>query len=723
MTIFELTNRELCRIAQEDWTRSETHYRDLFTFMEEDIKRYWMMSDPSLLPSHAEQKSAQPQVRSNLKLSYARSRIETAVSLMMSAMFAGGDKWLSVSLDHDLLQSDQLKRQLIVELFKQHRLRQLDANNMNLVDSIEGFLLQAALTYWSVGYIGWNRSGGWVRRDQYSPSKESFLKSRMNAALKRLKMSRTKSKNDYDPSSGFVFSDAKHNHPTFNTIHTFNSRPDPEGGRILKLCAFFMDELRVPWHVLRANEFREENPGGSYINLDELWEITKGEDHKTGEEELHQNIGEPAAPPPTKEKDENKENTSFRDTLVLRRYWTEHGYFMTDRDFNVVVKIQATDGWPLFKHCWTYDTTFEAQSAIRLLKNHDTAKDATINLRIDAQAASIFGTRFTDMSRISEDDQGTPMAPGAEIGTLGDPSKITFTDRANEVGQSSLQDIQLIENDGDGLFHINDNTLGRYFSSARLATEVQKVDQNQANYTGQKIEGVERTILSPMLNKITSLELLYIDKDEKLSWFDPKVGHNRVMTLTREEFEMYAAAIRYEAIGSRWVNEHDRMAAGILNAFNSTMGNPATAQVSDPVAIHQLIWKFVGNILDPQDLLNADSRDRFSYDPEHEWLLMQQGISLDTHRNDDNEEHRRVHEQQRIGAEVSGISPSIINLLVQHIEKTDEAIAAMSTTNPTGMMGMAAPGQDLSQFTQGTQGANLGNPQPNNMPPVNTGVL
>lgn len=733
MTIFELTNDELLAIAEEDWNRSDTHYKDLFTVMENDIKRYWLMNDPSLAPTHGEQKSIQPSVRSNLKLSYARARIETAVSLMISAMFAGGDKWLAANFEFDLLANDQVKRQTLVEMFKRHRLNQVSADQMNLIDSVEGFLLQSALTYWSVGYVGWNRSGGWIRKEQIKPSDrekndESYLKSKLTAALNYFKMSRIETKGQsklaYDPRSGFEWQEDKYNHPTFHQIHTFNSRPDPQGGRNFNECAFFMDELRIPWRSLRANECTKDNPFGIYINLDKLQEITEGEEHRTGEEELHERIGEAAGMSPTEEREKKeKKQTSFRQSVVLRRYWTEHGYFMADKKFQVIIRLQATDGWPLLKRCWTYDTRFDAQSAMRLLRNHDEAIDTIANLRIDALPASIEGIRFVDQSRISEDDKGKPMSSNTEVYTLGDPRNAVMIDRAPEVGQQSLQDIQLIRNDGDSLFHINENTLGQFFQFARKATEIQKVDEYQANYTGQKIEEVERTIITPILNKITSLELLYRFKDEKLSWFDSNLGYNRVETLTREDFEMYANAIRYEAQGSRWVNEHERMAAGIMNAFNMTMNNQTTAQISNAAAIHQLVWKHVGNMVDPQDLLSPEAQDRFSIQPEYEWVLMQMGVDLETHRNDDHQEHRKVHEQQRVGGEAAGMSPAILQLLDNHIEKTDDAIAAMSTTNPTGMMGPVLPGQELSQFTQGTQGANLGNPQPNNVMPANLAAL
>jgi len=122
--ILKLDDKAMCSVAEEDWDKSETDYSQQFADMDEDRKAYWLEhSDVADIDtSHAGSSEPEEATRASFKQSYSRSRIDTAVSIIMVNLFPDYNDWLNVSPKTNLMSDDDNKRMNLIERFKQYRL-------------------------------------------------------------------------------------------------------------------------------------------------------------------------------------------------------------------------------------------------------------------------------------------------------------------------------------------------------------------------------------------------------------------------------------------------------------------------------------------------------------------------------------------------------------------------------------------------------------------------
>lgn len=742
------SDEDRCKLAEDDWGRSESHFSTLFDDMRSDLEKFWLITNTSNIPTVGEQASPEPDPvggYSKLKIGTARNLIEVYVALVMSNLFAGNDgEWLKVIPRNILITEDAQKRMTLAELFKQYRLYMLGPDQMRFYDKFEGFVLQKALFYWSTCFVGWKHEPGWV----HDP--HSFVGNPDDVSVENI-LSDKEIKPGYDQNIGHRHDPYAIWRPDLFVPHTFNTRPDPRGGPDFTDCAFFMDELRLPWEVLRTNEWdKKKNPHGLYYNLDKLEDIVEGDDSaKTSEEKLRTDIGDVDAGGALGD-EKDKKTQSFRQTVILRRYWTSKGYFITDQKLKVVIARRRTPGWILYSDRYSRDPhKFEGQSALRVLRCYDEEIDTLTNLDLDNVNAAVNAVKVIQKAMISSNSKGKHLTPGVEIDVVGDAREAITLMPNTYVPNDAMARIGMVKDEASLAMHLNEPQKGEFFQGGlRKATEHQIVEKYAQSYFNIGLRRTNDGVLKPVLRDISELEYFYAsapirEKEEGIYTSMFKGSKEDVDYLTElmsvfshDPLQAYAfvemtpqmiieniLGMDFLPVGSDFIQGEAERRGGVMKAVEGTMSNPILAQIGDPVAIFLEIWRTVGGIRDPERMMGEDGRDRFSYTPEDEWILMQAGAERKTHRLDDHAKHLKVHIIQQLAARTMRISDTVKSLLDQHIEDTQERLVALTTTNPTGIMTEApTQGQEGSQMTLGAQGANMGNIQPRGVTPQSADV-
>lgn len=708
-------DKDILRIIEEDFARSEAKYQTLKEDMESDLKKYWMIYDSSSEPSASEMASANLEQISCLKMPTARAHIETFLSIIMANLFPQHAEWLYAKPKATHLMDKETNVYQIAEELRQYRLYNL-RHNINYYDKMADFVLQGLNTYWTVSYLRWHRRGGWVYTGQGSEHEASMIE-RIGEAIKHRDASLLKKRKYPDFNENFGFKEIVEDHAELEIIHTFNGFPDPRGGRNWERNAFFGDETRVPWHELYANQFNPDaNEGygsGLYYNLDALWNLAHNTDsEKTPEEQLNENLGDTSAVG-TSPKPEDRKQNADRNTVILRRYWTRNAIITTDKDCKVVVAKQRIADWRqhLFKWQWGQERTFAAQSLLRLLAPLDQERDAIINHTLENWRRINSGTYFYNDTMLSPEVRGKPALPGGRgIPFQGDPRTAVLYDRPPDISPSTYQFVQLFDRALESVSGMGSNTLSQFFPGGRRqATEVNYVNQAGENRQGQRIVQLQLQVVDPQQNAITQLEIRHMILDVPFAFkTDRGVA---VETIDRTWIRKYAKMVEFRANGAMVVNQRQMEAVGLQNAVGLTSNNQMMAQLVNWPWVTREIFRRIAFMVDTDDAVKVEPPDKISIPPDMELALMKLGWQLDPHATDDHELHLETHEKQLEEADQNGSDTNLIKTIMKHIEKTEQAAAAERPSTQVGMQGQASPGQIMSQMTPGTQAANFMNPQ------------
>jgi hypothetical protein len=711
------SDEDILKVIQEDFTRSEDKYNPIKTAMEADLGRYWLIWDASNDPTAAEQGAAEPKIGalSALKLPTARAHIDTYVSIIMANLFPENAEWLHARPRPQI--GDERNLEEIVEMFRQFRLFQLGEERMNFKRKFKRFVLQGLTTYWTVCYLRWKREGGW----KYVGNNIQTEDENIIDTIKRYGGDLGKAlgkKVKYDPNLGFEWQGIVTDRPELEVIHTFNGYPDPRGGAEFEQCSFFGDETRIPWHELYANEWKkDDNDGygsGFYLNLNKLRDLHgSGQSNETREEQMYKNLGDQAGNDPVTNDEAKKEN-QFRDSIVIRRYFTRTAQIITDQDHKVVIAKLRHEDWPLFNWAWGDEGTFHRQSLMRLVEHLDQEFDSMINHALENWTRINAGTGFVKEGAVHPDYKGKPALPGTLTPVTEDPRQVAMYDRPPDISQSTHLFVDLFERNLEAVSGLGENTLSRYTTGRKKATEVEYVNQAGANRQGQAIIDIEGNVASPLMNAMTKLELRKFEQAVPMAF---KSDKGEVFeTISKEWIRQYGNLIIFECRGSNLVNQRMMEASGIQNLFTMAAQNPHTAQIANWPWLFVEAGKRVAFLPDPEQVLNPEMQDKSSIPPELELDLMRIGRSIPPRINDDHNAHLQVHqmqlEREMLKVEEGGApDEKLIQLLQIHIQKTQEKIAQMQQQTPTAATGEAAPGQILSQNTGGTRAANTMSPQ------------
>ena len=712
-------DEDILKVLTEDFGRSEDKYESLKQSMESDLKKFWLIYDTSLDATVSEKASANPEEISSLKMPSARSHVETFLSIIIANLFPQHADWLHASPKAAYFSDSDIGLFDIAEMARQFRMSRLHENNSAFFSKFSQFVLQGLNTYWTVGYLRWHRTGDWVYTGDGSEQQENIIERAVEAAKRLVKGK----KEVYDPDLGYKYYEVVEDRAEFEVISTFNGFPDPRGGSSFDRNAYFGDELRMSWHELYANQFDPKtNEGfgsGLYTNLDELWEKCGPTDEKTRDEQMQTNLGEKAATSAVPQEDAKGENAD-RNTIILRRYWTRNAMIIADKAFKVVIAKKRTDNWTkhLRKWQWGEDTTFHAQSLLRLLAPLDQEFDAIINHTLENWRRINSGTYFYFTGAIAPENRGKPALPGGRgIELLTPPKDAIFYDRPPDISPSTLQFISIIERAFESVSGLGQNTLGQYFTGGkRLATEVSYVNQAGANRQGQRIVQLERTVLDPLMEAWTILEIQQFQKS--IPFMFRTAEGVEPEQITREWIVDHLKQVEFKCHGSIVVNERTMEAAGFLQAFNASAQNPMVAQIANWPWLFRQLWRKVGLETDVEEVVRPDMQDKYSIPPDMEYHLMMAGYDLNPHINDDDafhlDEHtKQLEDEENRESRTVGRRDDVISKLVEHMEKTNQQIAQKQTVNVGGVPGAASPqlGQMLSPNTPGTQTADLMNPQ------------
>lgn len=706
---FSHPDEELLKIMSEDWQRSDDHYKQILNDAEEDWKRYLIIKDTSDEPTVGEQSSFDPQegARANLKLATVRKHLATAISLTMNSLHPNDAEWLHAYAVSDFTGADYDELAQKIEKYRRFRLYELSSEQMAYWDRIQAFLLQGFIFPWSLCLLNWTTEGRWERTNDAASAEPG----------------------KYDVNLGYKFNPEYINRPNLPVLHTANTRPDPRGGMLLRDCAFLMDELRIPWYELYENEFSPQNEKGIYFNLEKLQEATGLDDsNMTPEEEMRLRIGEVDRQGVTAS-EEHKEKEAFRNTIRIRRYWTKFGVITANADLDVIISKRRYERVPLYDFKATMDwSKFESQSFARILRGFDDVKDMLFNYRLNNLSFGIDGILVFDGTRIHKSSRNKPMHPGREIEFNGPIDHALDIIRTNDITQGTFADSAQIDRETESTMGQSENALGQYFGGGRrLATEVQSVAAATSQRGSQMVQRMQDLIITPQQNEITRMEVDRL-RGERIVRIKEK-GRFRYLTITHEFIEEMASQIYFEAKGSAYVNHEQIKAAGAMNAANVLMNNPMLAQVMNPIAVAQWIARDVGREPKPDRFLKPGLQNQPHNPPEIEYLLMRQGVELEPHPLDDDQQHLKEHYIQLERVQTmkgQGMSAEGVMRLEKHIALTEKKIEGMQqmAAQQAGPVGNVLPGQEGSQETAGTQGANLENPQPQGVgPPQSMGVI
>ncbi len=726
------SDHELLRIMEDDWNRSDSHYQDQFTEMKEDWKQFLLIKDSDKTTT-GEQGSYDPEegARANFKTGLMRKHLSTASSLIMRSLTLSEKnyaEWL-VAKPRSAFAGENLQTvQNELEMYRQYRSMMLSAEHMDFYDKFEGFVTQGLVFYWSFMLLGWRREGRWVpselsEKDQMT---EDF---KANAEVEG-EAEAPKRKIKYDMDRGMVWNPNYIDRADCTILHTANTRPDPRGGMSLLDNTYVMDELRMSWYELKDKEYDEDTGEGIYFNLKELEEAVPFDDSTaTKEEEMREDLGEQPADGVTTS-DENKEKESFRNTVILRRYWTHFGVVVADQTFKVIIAKRRYSKMPLYPFRYSIDwTKFDAQSFARLLRNVDENEDMLTNYRLDNLGTAIDGIVVTNDSMISSESRGKPRHAGSEIKFDGEVRGNIDILRTNDVTYGILEDRRFNETVATGLGGITENDSGQMFPGGRrLATEIQAVQAGSANRGGQLVERIEQSIITPMMNDMTLLEADRMGTEFRIETIEEK-GEFAFPLIDSEFINRMVNKIRFIANGSQFVNQREIEMAGIINFSNTFMQNPVAQPFLNIPALLSIAAKRVAHLPDPDVVLSDQAKSKFSIPPDMEWVLIKAGYEPQPQLNDDDEQHIQMHQGQEqralVALEANEIDEATLMRLREHMALTQQRIAAKQQASgaQAGPVATALPGERGSQETAGTLSANNQNLQPKGVrPPVREGV-
>jgi hypothetical protein len=366
---------------------------------------------------------------------------------------------------------------------------------------------------------------------------------------------------------------------------------------------------------------------------------------------------------------------------------------------------------------------------------------------VDNVSAAIYSLKVINDALIDQESKGKHLTPGSEILVNGPVRDAIATIPNAYVTNDAPQRVVGISAEAMGAMHINMNQMGEYFGMGqRKATETGVVDKYAKSYFDLGLRRTNRIVLI-VQREISEFEFFYASSPErereqglhriefagdenalkflsKETSLDRPVKGSIFLEITPQMIINNILHIRFNPVGAEFIQGEIERRGGIMNAVNATMTNPAMLQIADPIAVYLKIWKDVGGEHDPSHLLGDDARDRISIPPEQEWVLIQAGVEVMPHRLDDDEEHLKVHEIQRLEALTMKLSDTVKARLDEHIEQTVMKIQQAATTNPMGMMAEApTQGQQGSQNTAGTQNANMENMNIKGMPSPGGGAV
>jgi len=722
------SDEDLLRIMDDDWSRSNSHYQGLFEDMTDDWKQFLVIQSGSSEATPDEQGDYDPEEggRANFKTGLMRKHLSTATSLIMKSLSLSENnyaEWLIAKPKAAFAGEDMQIVQNDLELYRQYRTLMLSAEHMGFYDKFEGYITQGLVFYWSLLLLHWRREGRWVpvTPDAQKQMLEDFEESLLEPSKRP--------KKKYDMNEGFVWDDQYINRPEVTVWHTANTRPDPRGGMNLLDCAYVMDEVRVSWNHLYANDFNSNTGLGIYFNLDKLAETVLPDDStQTKEEEMRLSLGEQPADGTTTS-DKNKEKDSFRNTVLLHRYWTHFGVVTADRVHKVIISKRRYTKMPIYPFRYSIDwTKFDAQSFARLLRGVDENEDMLTNYRLDNFGKGIDGIVAVNDSVLSADSKGKPRHAASEIlfdGPVQGNFEIIHT---NDVTYGALEDRKYNQLVASGLGGITENMSGQINPGGRrLATEIQSVEAGGANRGGQLVDRIEQSILTPLMNDMTLIEAARMNSvvnlviQEKGDYAFPMIDSEFIRRMTNK--------IRFIANGSTFVNQREIEMAGIINFANTFGANPIAQQFLEWPALLSIAAKRVARLPDPDVILSDQAKSKISIPPDMEWILMQHGIEPQPQYNDDDEHHLQMHQMQYERAllqlQEGKIDEVTVMRLQKHIAATQQKITRKQQASAAqpGPMPTALPGERGSENTSGTQTANVRNPQPPGVrPPVPQGV-
>jgi len=722
------SDHELLRIMEDDWNRSDDHYQDQFDEMKEDWKQFLLIKD-SDRTTVGEQGSYDPEegARANFKTGLMRKHLSTASSLIMRSLTLSEKnyaEWLVAKPRVAFAGEDLQTVQNELEMYRQYRSLMLSAEHMDYYDKFEGFVTQGLVFYWSFMLLGWRREGRWVPREL--SEKDQMAEDFEN----NVERDEPRRKTKYDMDRDMVWNPRYIDRADVTILHTANTRPDPRGGMSLLDCAYVMDEVRMSWYELKDKEYDEDTGEGIYFNLDKLEEAVPFDDSTaTEEEQMRQDMGEQPADGVTTS-DEDKEKESFRNTVILRRYWTHFGVVTADQTFKVIIGKRRYAKMPLYPFRYSIDwTKFDAQSFARLLRNVDENEDMLTNYRLDNFGTAIDGIVVTNDGVISPESRGKPRHAGSEIKLDGPVAGNIDILRTNDVTYGVLEDRKYNETVATGLGGITENDTGQMFPGGRrLATEIQAVQAGSANRGGQLVERIEQSILTPMMNDMTLLEAARLGTNFQIETIEEK-GEYAFPLITPEFVAVMANKIRFIANGSQFVNQREIEMAGIINFANTFGQNPVAQQLINWPALLSIAAKRVAHLPDPDVILSDQARSKISIPPDMEWALMKIGYEPQPQYNDDDDQHMQMHQLQmqraQLMLEEGKIDEATVVRLQKHTALTQQKIAQkqQASAAQAGPVATALPGERGSQETAGTLSANNQNLQPKGVrPPVREGV-
>lgn len=731
---FSYSDKDMLQVMEEDWNRSEDHYNTQFEDMLADWKRIILIHDKDEEVTAGEQGTSEPQSsgRSCLKGTALYEHYTTFVSMVMAALFPDDAEWLHARPTSVFTKEDLPTQLNNIEAYRQYRLWQLSSERMKFRENFEGFIRQGVGYYWSFLLYSYETRGAMIEAPE--PDAATGIKRYMDKMRRVIKRSKSR-RGRPDPDEGWMWNPRYYENTSASTLNTFNTRPDPRGGRDFNRHTFLEDEYRANWFDLYEGEYDEkENPQGQYFNLDELAELyPKDDGTQTSEEEKREEIGEhPADAAQNPEGSESK--IRFRDTVILRRYWTPFGVVTADRNFKVIVQKRRYTKMPLYVCRYSFDPTkFEAQSLTRVMRDSDSEVDFLMNMQLDDASTGVDGIPVQDTTRVNPESQGATIVHGKTVKVDGPIDGAFDIISTRGVTQQLWMIRQYVRsNEMPGISGITENMAGRMFSSRRLATEIQAVQQGGANRGGQWVQSVQDDILTPLMNDFNELESARM-QNEYLDFIVRGEDEGLVaeFPITQEFVRRIAGLCRFEAQGNKFANQKEMKRAGIINFLNTFGMNPNSAQFLNWRNLTAYGARVLAECPDPEQLLMPDIGAQISIPPELEnELILERGRNLEPQFLDDDKEHLEVHQAAMARAEIDVMLPENdidsegIERLMLHLKKTMAKLAAkQQQTAQPGPVSPTLPGQENSQNTAGTQMANMNNAEPAGVgPPTNQEV-
>ncbi len=674
--VLEMSDEEILRVMSDDWAESKNYFEknDIF----ERNRRYektYNANDP--VPPPTEKQSGgillNPKGRAKNFYPITTAIVDTAIAMTIESLFSVEEYFM-------LMPTQDPEEQSHLEAMT--RFLQWDAGptRLQLRDRMEEWITSAFKFDWAVADISWSVSGANVLRPKKTHvdriaekmgQRGGKFKEVLNRMLRRRGLHRANI-----PAFEAVYDPAGKQGPEMEILNLQNTRPDPHAIDFDDNCRFFMDEFESPWTKLLSETESEDNPAGIYkkSKMDEFETLnasgsTRPEEQRKAEGDSQKGVGEVE---------------KGRDIVKLRRWRNQYAEFVSDENFQLLLRKVPKDGWTLCKLSFKNRTKrWEGYSMIGMIEKlnyeiNSVANQRRDNINLVLDPIAILNKRMWNKIWNGEN---TTLHPGKQLWVDGDVRQAAAFMRPPDVTQTAGQEISFIMGIIEKLAHISENTMGNYRSQGRrTATEAEYVQTGQTINAGPIAKRFERHGLRWALSRIIREEELNLTEDVYFQVLGETATYRGKMS--PDILSQYGPNIDVMPIGSNFAENSWPKVQQRMEAIKMMYDIQPIAQMMNHKYVGRILAEGA-NIRGIQNLFNDDTTLFVTIPAQIEDVMMiMSGQNMVTHPADNHEEHIGEHMAVMETPEFAAAPQGHKSLLQAHIAMHKEDVEEKNRVKP-----------------------------------------